>query len=82
MIRLTSLKTLAEPALSVEREIEAFDIYQWAKADDGGGLPPHSAQAFGRWLEDVWSSYAEDTGLTVGQALAFALEQWKEGGSL
>lgn len=59
----------------------AWDVEQWALEPRLGGLPERDAHTFAGWLEDVWSSYAEDTGLTVGQALAFALKQWKEGRS-
>jgi len=56
----------------------AWDVEQWAMEPTLGGLSPEDAHAFGGWLEDVSNSYADDTGLTTGQALRFALKQWKE----
>lgn len=76
MIRLTSLDTLRLSAAEVTDRVEAFDIEQWASAEDGGDLPRESARAFGRWLDSVWTEFAEDASVTVEQVLDGAVTDW------
>lgn len=79
MINILSKACQQERAADVVETIEPYDIIIWAKDDEGGQLPAPSAQAFGRWLADAWSKFADDEEATVGDVLQGAVSDWVGG---
>ena len=52
-------------------------ILNWARNDDGGGLPDVSAEPFAAWLNQEWSDYDDGSGkMTNEDVLKGALAFW------
>jgi hypothetical protein len=76
---LTNKHNLARLIDDAAADIDAEDIRRWAVWDDGGALPPYSAQHFADWLDRNLSEYEE---WTVRRVLDGAVTEWCGGRTL
>lgn len=68
---------ITQPANFEESTFGYFEMVEWAKDDEGGGLPDVSARPFAAWLDGTWNEFDDGTGKqTNDNILQGAWESW------